>query len=164
MNHFDTVQLAALLAAAGVGLVLLARSRVPLLAGFAVIAVADVLLARGGEGAPVKLIAAAAVAVVAGAGAAALLARRPALVIPLLLAAAPFRLPLNFEPHHRFLVEVADTGQLGRLLLLYAVLGVSVLELSWRAARTNEVTRIPNALALPATAFLALACASLLWS
>jgi len=165
MNHFDTVQLAALLAAAGAGLVLLARSRVPLLAGFAATALAAAVLARGGEGAPSAGIVAAGAAGIVGAGAAALLlSRRPALVIPLVLAAAPFRLPLSFDPDHRFLVAVAESGQLGRLLPLYAVLAVAVLELAWRVLRTNEVLPVPRALAVPATALVGLASVSLLWS
>jgi len=166
MNHFDTAQLAALLAAVGVALVLLARARLPLLGGFAILAVAEVVLVRSGDGGGVSaaLIAAAAAAALVGIAAAVLLAQRPELVIPLAVAAAPFRLPLNFDPDHRFLVAVADPGQLGRLLPLYAVLGVAVLELCWRTARTRRVKPIPYMLAIPATVFLALTCVSLLWS
>jgi putative inorganic carbon (HCO3(-)) transporter len=165
VNPFGTVQLAALLAAGGAGFVLLARSRVPLLTGFAAIALAETVLARSRDGAPSPtVVAGGAAALLVGVGAALLLARRPALVIPLLLAAAPFRLPLNFDPDHRFLVAVAEAGQLGRLLPLYGMLGVAVLELSLRALRSKEVLPIPRALAFPSTAFVALACLSLAWS
>jgi O-antigen ligase len=165
VNPLGTVQLAALVAAGGAGLVLLARSRLPLLFGFALIAAAEVVLARSREGAPsAALVGAGAVGLVVAFGAALLLSRRPALVIPLLVGAAPFRLPLSFDPHHRFFIEVAESGQLGRLLPLYAVLAVAVLELTLRTLRTNEVLPVPRALAIPATVFVSLACLSLLWS
>ena len=165
VNDLGLVQLAALLGAAGAGSALLARSRLPLLAGFAAVAASLAVLGRSSGGAPsTGLVAAGAAGLVVAFAAALLLSRRPALVIPLLLAAAPFRLPLDFDPDHRFLVAIAETGQLGRLVPLYAVLGLAALELSWRTARRAEVLPIPRVLAVPASAFVALACLSLLWS
>ena len=74
MNPLGTVQLAALLAAGGAGLVLLARSRLPLLSGFAAIAAAEAVLARSREGAPsASLVGAGAAALVVAFGAALLL-------------------------------------------------------------------------------------------
>ena len=166
MDHLDTAQVGAVVAAIGVSVALLARARVSLLVGFALTALGEALLGRGASGfdLSLKLVGATVVAVGLAIGAAFLLARRPALVLPLLVAAAPFRLPINVDTHHRFLVSIAAHGQLGRLLPLYAVLVVSVLELSWRAARSRTVAEIPRPLAIPAAAFLVLCSISLLWS
>ena len=49
--------------------------------------------------------------------------RWPTLVTPLVAIAAPFRPPLSFGSEHRYYVGVASSGQLGRLLPLYGVLG-----------------------------------------
>jgi len=166
MDHFDTAQAGAVLAAVGVSLALLAGARVSLLAGFALTAVGEALLARAGGGLALspKVVGAGALALAVAVGATVVLARRPTLVLPLLVAAAPFRLPLSIDTHHRFLVAVAERGQLGRLLPLYGVLAVAALELCWRTARRPAVTQIPRSLAVPAAAFLALSCLSLLWS
>src|SRR5215211_4387683 len=166
MDHFDTAQAGAVLAAVGVSLALLAGARVSLLAGFALAAVGEALLARAGGGLALspKVVGAGALALAVAVGATVVLARRPTLVLPLLVAAAPFRLPLSIDTHHRFLVAVAERGQLGRLLPLYGVLAVAALELCWRTARRPAATQIPRSLAVPAAAFLALSCLSLLWS
>src|ERR671925_392341 len=71
-------------------------------------------------------------------GAAVLLARRPALVPVVVLIAAPFRPPLDFDSSNRFLVSIADDGRLGRLLPLYFVLAAAAAALAWRAARGLE--------------------------
>jgi putative inorganic carbon (hco3(-)) transporter len=156
---------AALLGALGAVLVLLAPRRGLLLAGLAALAAAEVLLARdGGLSLSTKAVGAGVVALVVLGAAAALLRRARWLVLPLLLVAAPFRLPLDFGREHRFYVAIAHGGQLGRLLPLYAVLGVAALALVWDAATGRTVVPIPRELAVPAAAFLAFASLSVLWS
>jgi hypothetical protein len=156
---------AALLGALGAVLVLLAPRRGSLLVGLAALAAAEVLLARhGGLSLSAKAVGAGVVALVVLGAAAALLRRARWLVLPLLLVAAPFRLPLDFGREHRFYVAIAHGGQLGRLLPLYAVLGVAALALVWDAATGRPVVPIPRELAVPAAAFLAFASLSLLWT
>jgi O-antigen ligase len=156
---------AALLGALGAVLVLLARRRELLLAGFAALAAAELLLARdGGLSLSAKVVAAGVVALVVLGAAAGFLRRARWLVLPLLLVAAPFRLPLDFGREHQFYVAIAHGGQLGRLLPLYAVLGVAIIALVWDAAVGREVVAVRREIALPAAAFLAFASLSLLWS
>ena len=69
---------------------------------------------------------------------AAILVRWPVLVTPLVAVAAPFRPPLSFGSEHRYYVGVASSGQLGRLLPLYAVLGAAALALAWQALRGSR--------------------------
>jgi hypothetical protein len=88
--------------------------------------------------------------------------RRPALVPPLTLAAAPFRLPLHFGGGH--VVSIARGGALGRLLPLYLVLGAAALALCWRLVRNGPMRPPPRVIAWPVAAFLAYASLSLLWS
>jgi putative inorganic carbon (hco3(-)) transporter len=156
---------AALVGALGAALVLLAGRRELLLAGFAALAVAEALLARnGGLSLSAGLVAVGVAALVVLGAAAALLRRARWLVLPLLLVAAPFRLPLDFGREHRFYVAIAHGGQLGRLLPLYAVLGVAALALAWDVAAGAPVRELPREIAVPAAAFLAFASLSLLWS
>jgi O-Antigen ligase len=156
---------AALLGALGAVLVLVGSRRELLLAGFAALAAAELLLARdGGLSLSVGVVAAGLVALVVLGGAAVLLGRARWLILPLLVVAAPFRLPLDFGREHRFYVAIAHGGQLGRLLPLYAVLGVAALLLVWDAVVARHVVALPRELAVPAAAFLAFASLSLLWS
>jgi hypothetical protein len=156
---------AALLGALGAALVLLAPRRALLVAGFAALAAAELLLARhGGLSLSAKTIGAGVVALAVLVAAAALLRRARWLVLPLLLVTAPFRLPLDFGREHRFYVAIAHGGQLGRLLPLYAVLGVAALALVWDAVARRELPPLPPTIAVPAGAFLALASLSLLWT
>ena len=170
MEHADTAQLAAVGGALGAVLVLLARGRFTLLAGFAVLALAEAGLTLSlGLGSLDRLSSAAGAAagaagLLALAGAAVVLARRPALVPVAVLLAAPFRPPVEFDTASRFLVSVADDGRLGRLLPLYFVLLAAVLALGWRALRGRPVRALPNTVALPAAAFFAFAFLSLLWA
>ena len=97
-------------------------------------------------------------------GLAGLFVRYPALVLPFALAAAPFRLPLDFDPTHRFFVAVAGSGELGRLLPLYTVLAAAVVALLLRCMREPAVSALPPELSLPAAAFLGFASVSALWS
>ncbi len=170
MEHADTAQLAAVGGALGSVLVLLARGRVTLLAGLLVLAVAEAGLALSlGDASLDKLTSAAgAAAAVTGllllGGGAALLAWRPAWVPVVVLAAAPFRPPLDFSSSNRFLVSIAEDGRLGRLLPLYFVLVAAAGALGWRALRGRPVRTLPTVIAAPAAAFFALAFLSLLWA
>jgi O-antigen ligase len=159
------LQLASLLAAAGTVLVLVAGRRELLLAGFAALGVAELLLASdGGLSLSAGLVLAGIAALLVFTAVAGLLRRARWLVLPLLLVAAPFRLPLDFGREHRFYVAIAHGGQLGRLLPLYAVLAVCALALIWDTLRGDEITTIPREIAIPASAFIAFASVSLLWS
>ncbi|MDQ2981540.1 MAG: O-antigen ligase family protein, partial [Actinomycetota bacterium] len=75
-----------------------------------------------------------------------------------------FRPPLSFGSEHRYYVGVASSGQLGRLLPLYGVLGAAALALAWHALRRRELRALPMLIALPAVAFFAVAALSLLWT
>src|SRR3954452_2995961 len=168
MADLGSAQLGAIVGAAGAVLVLTAGRRAPLVAGFVLLAVAEVALV-GSSAVPGRLLSptlvvlgVAALAVVAAVAAA--LGRRPGLVILLVLIAAPFRLPLDFGREHRFFVAIAEAGQLGRLLPLYAVLAAATALLLWQTVRTGVVRPLPHLLAWPAAAFIGLAALSLLWS
>jgi hypothetical protein len=170
VEHADTAQLAAVGGAIGSVLVLLARGRLPLLAGLVVLAAAQAGLALSlGDASLDKLTsaagaAAAVVGLLALGGAAGLLAWRPAWVPVAVLAAAPFRPPLDFSSSNRFLVSIAEDGRLGRLLPLYFVLAAAVAALGWRALRGRPVRGLPYVIALPAAAFFAFAFLSLVWA
>ena len=135
----DAAQLAALIGALGAALVLLAAGRVPLIAGFALLAGAEVALVLDLSGHTSRvspaLAALGVVSLVPMAVAAFVLVRYPFLVTPVVVAVAPFRPPLSFGSEHRFYVAAADPGELGRLLPLYVVLGAAALALAWRALR-----------------------------
>ncbi|HEV2711553.1 MAG TPA: O-antigen ligase family protein [Gaiellaceae bacterium] len=163
MGEAGLTELAGVVGAAGAALVLLAGRRAVLVAGFAAIATAEVLLADPGRISP-TLAAAGAAGIVALAAAGAVFVRYPALVVPALLIAAPFRLPFDFDRDYRFLFSLAEGGKLGRLVPLYAVLAAAVAACLWRALRGVEVAPIARLPALPAAAFFALASLSLLWS
>jgi hypothetical protein len=170
MEHADTAQLAAVAGALGSILVLLARGRFVLLAGLVVLAAAEAGLASAlGTGSLDKLTsgagaAAGAFGVLLVCVAAAVLVRWPALVPLVVLIAAPFRPPLEYDSSNRFLVAVAQGGQLGRLLPLYFVLAAAVLALAWRALRGDEIRPLPSVIAWPAAAFFAFAFVSLMWA
>jgi hypothetical protein len=157
--------LAAVLGAIGAAAVLTAGRRLTLLGGFAVVAAAEVVLAHaGGLHLSAKLLGAAIVGVVILAGLAALLLQAFWLVTPLVLLAAPFRLPLDFGSSHRFYVAIAHGGQLGRLLPLYVVLAVAALATAWNAIRGGPIRPIRRDIAWPSAAFLAFASLSMMWS
>ena len=179
MEHADTAQLAALGGALGAVLVLLAGSddrragggaRFLLLAGLALLAATELVLAWALEnGVPAGLGGATALAAlgagaVAVAGGAAVLVRWPGLVPVAVLVTAPLRPPLSFDSSSTFLVQIADDGRLGRLLPLYFVLAAAAVALGWRALRGGEVRPLPRPVALPAAAFFAFACCSLIWA
>src|SRR5918997_5183405 len=156
-------ELAGVVGAAGVVLALLAGRRATLLGGFGLIALAEVLLADPGRVSP-ALAAAALAGVVVLAAAAAVFVRYPALVVPALLLAAPFRLPFDFDREHRFLFALAEGGRLGRLVPLYVVLAAAVAATLWRVTRGLGVAPVTRLLAVPAAAFFGIASLSLLWS
>jgi len=170
MEHADTAQLAAVGGALGSVLVLLARGRLPLLAGLVLLAAAELGFAWALGGGPLDRLngasgaGAVALGLVAVGAAAALLAQRPALVPMAVLVAAPLRPPLSFDSSSALLVQIADDGRLGRLLPLYFVLAAAACALGWRALRGKELRPVPRQVALPAAAFFAFACCSLLWA
>ena len=161
--------LAALAGALGAAGVLLARERLVALGGLAVLAVAEGALVLGGGSldsltSPTAL-AGGALGLAALGAAAAVLVRRPAWTALAVLAAAPFRLPISFDPGGGgFPVAIAQDGQLGRLLPLYFVLGAAIVALAWRLLRGERPRTLPRAVAFPAAAFLAVCCLSLLWA
>ena len=161
MAHGDAAQLAAVLGAVGVPLMLALRGRVALLGGLGVVAVAEALLAYALVPAedlsrlwagPLHVLAllfgiAALVAL------AVLFVRRPAFAPIALLAVAPFRVPLELGGQRAFL-----------LLPLYAVLAAAVLALVWRTVHGEERAPLPLVLAVPITLFVGVTAVSLLWS
>jgi O-antigen ligase len=159
MPHEDLAQVAALLGGAGSVLVLLLRHRFPLLAGFAVLAAAEALLAvaliPGSDlerlQRPLVLagVIAGALAVVVLAG---VLVRWPAFTPVALLLAAPFRIPIDLGSQHAFL-----------LVPLYAVLASATLAFCWRTA-TARPRPLTLWLAAPVAAFIAFSGLSLVWS
>jgi O-Antigen ligase len=163
MGEAGLSELAGVVGAAGVALALVGGRRVTFLGGFALIALAEVLLADPGLVSP-ALAAAAMAGLVVLAAAATVFIRYPSLVVPALLLAAPFRLPFDFDREHRFLFALAEGGRLGRLVPLYVVLAAAVAATLWRVARGVEVRAAPRLVAVPAAAFFGIASLSLLWS
>src|SRR5918999_1196894 len=169
MDWADAAQPAAIVGALGAVACLVGRSRTPILAGLALLAAAEaglVLSLVGGvpDGVGATAVTLGVVGLVPLGALTWLLVDRPALVTPLVLAAAPFRLPLDFDPDNRYFVAVAEAGQLGRLLPLYLVLAAAGLALVVALVRGAEPAPLPPLLAWPAAAFLAFASLSLLWS
>ncbi len=160
MTHDDLAQIAALLGAGGVALVLLLPRRLTLIGGIALLATAEALfgvalaentmrrLSEKPAAIGLAVVGVAAVVVLAYA-----FTRVPAAVPVALLAVAPFRIP----------VEVADDKAF-LLLPLYVVLGAATLAALVSAWRTPRLPEIPMFVALPVTAFVALTSVSLLWT
>jgi O-Antigen ligase len=171
MDDTFMAQGAAALGAVGAVLLLTGRTRLFLLLGFALLGCSQAgLLAASGDGGglPTALEPAVIAAGVAGvavvAALAALLVVRESLILPLVLLAAPFRLPLDIDRGHDFFVAVADSGELGRLLPLYVVLAAAILATVVRLLREQEPAQLPTWLSVPAATFLAFAALSLLWT
>ena len=159
MPHEQLAEIAAVAGGLGAAAVLLARSRLPLVAGFALLAVAEggLLAARVPREDLDRLtsplaLAALAAALVVGVALAAAFVRRPDVVPVAVLVAAPFRLPVDLGAQHAFL-----------LLPLYGVLAAAVLALLYRATQSN-VPEIRPRLAIAAAAFVGLSALSLSWS
>jgi hypothetical protein len=176
VDHPDLANIACLIAAAGVGLLIAGRGRAMVVGGLLLIGlgggglvgsapdVASLDALTSGAGA-----AAAALGLAAVVGAAALLVRRPAWLPIAILVAAPLRPPLTLGDGGGFPIALAEDGELGRLLLLYFVLAAGALALAWRALSAREqgtlpVRALPPTVAWPAAALLAFACVSLLWA
>jgi len=161
MAHEGLAQLAAVLGAVGAALVLLPlRGRAALFGGFALLAVAEGALAvvlvpqhdLERLSSPVAL-AGLTFGIALVAGLAVLLAFRPALVPLAVLAAAPFRIPVDLGTQRAFL-----------LLPLYAVLAAAALALLAQALRGPVREGLPRPVALACAAPLALLAVSLLWA
>ena len=163
----EGAELAAVAGGLGAACVVLAFERWLLLAGFVLLGAAEaglVLSTSGGDGLSAALVALGAAGLVPLAIGAMLFLRWPHAMLPTILAAAPFRPPLEFDSANRFYVGVAQEGELGRLLPLYGVLGAATLALAWRALRGAPVPRLPRIVTIPGAAFFLLAGASLTWS
>lgn len=170
MEHADTAHIAAVAGAVGAVLILLARGRWPLLLGLIVLVAAEAGLASSLGTGPLSELGGGAAAAAGVVGlivlcvAAAVLVRWPAFAPIAVLAAAPFRPPLDFSSSNQFLVSIADDGRLGRLLPLYFVLAAAALALAWRALKGTGGKPLPKSLAYPAAAFFAFAFLSILWA
>jgi hypothetical protein len=160
MERVELAQAAALAGAVAAPLVLVAWTRLLLVAGLLLMAAAEAGLAFALV--PNQLSAATASAarigaLVAGAlalaGAAAVFVRFPVAVPAALLAAAAVRVPLTVAGEEAFL-----------LVPFYGVLAAAALALLYRLARGEVPRRVPLVLAVPAGAYVALAGISLLWS
>src|SRR5262245_32130742 len=143
MSGSDTAHAAAIVSAVGAPLILLGGKRSVFLSGLVLVAVAEAGLGYSRSTGSSKFhdvlapgpLAGLALGLLVLAGAAALLVRWPGVVPAVVLAAAPFRLPLTFNREHRFLVGVAEQGQLGRLIPLYGVLAAATLAYAYRVVR-----------------------------
>ena len=171
MDEAGLAELAGIVGAGGASLAILAGRRSTLLGGFALLALAETLLAVSMSGTDAldkflttAVLAAAVAGAILVAAAAAIFVRFPLLTIPALVMAAPFRLPLDFDRDHRFFFAVAEGGKLGRLIPLYAVLTASAAAFLYRALRRNEILTPARLIAVPTAVFLAFASISLLWS
>ncbi len=171
MEEAGLAELAGVVGAGGAAVAILAGRRSTLIAGLALIVLAEAMLAVAMAGRDVldKVLsptgmAAAVGAAVLVAAAAAVFVRWPWLTIPALVVAAPFRLPFDFDRDHRFFFAIAEGGRLGRLIPLYAVLTAAGAAFAYRAVRRNELPTPSRLIAVPAAAFLAFASVSLLWT
>lgn len=162
----------AILGALAAALVLLARSRAPLLAGLALLAggAVGIVLAFRPDASLSSIptsaaaIAGIALAALGLAAAAAVLVRFPGLVILLLAATAPLRPPLDPDPGSSVLLSLQPAGMVGYHLPFYAVLAAATCALVWRVIRVAEVRALPLGLAIPAAALMGLTAISLIWS
>jgi putative inorganic carbon (hco3(-)) transporter len=159
MPHGDLAQVAAVIGAIGSLLVLLPRTRGPLLGGFAVLAAAELMLAialvpRSDLDRLHRPVGLASLVVVALAGIAlaAAFVRWPPLAPIALLLAAPFRVSIDLGSQHAFL-----------LIPLYGVLAAAALAFCWRLV-TAQPRPVTPWLAYPVAAFIALSGLSLVWS
>lgn len=172
MSDAEIAQIAAVLAGGGGALFLAGRGRLMVLAGLILLGAAQVGLV-GSIANLDRLVSPAGGALAAAgllvmAGAAVVFVRRPAWVPLAVLVAAPFRPPIAVDTSGGISVSLAENGELGRLLPLYFVLAVAGLAFLWRALRAEDapgaVRALPTVIALPAAAFVGMACLSLLWA
>ena len=161
MEHAQLAEIAALLGALGAVGVLVTRGGIFPLIGFLLLGTAtagigwslvgddDIELLLGDPAGIALLV----VGVVAAVAIAVPLARYPAVVPVALLAAAPFRVPVQLGEEEAFL-----------LLPLYLVITAAVLALAFRILRGERPSPPPFVLALPLAAFVTLAATSFLWT
>ena len=171
MDHDLLAQLGAAVGVLGSVLLLVARSRSAFLAGLVLLAFAGLGLAtslapdsavdRATSPAAIAAGTLGAVVLVLGA---LIFVQWPAALIPVAVAVAPFRPPVDFGEGHRFLVAFATDGRIGRLLPLYALLAAAALATAIRVVREGRVEALPSELAYPAALFTGLVGISLLWS
>jgi hypothetical protein len=161
VEHSDAAQVAALVGALGVALVLLGRGRVLPLAGIGLLGVATLLLGRslvGDDDIELLLTRPAGLALIAAGLAAAILIAVPLVRFPeatplALLAVAPFRIPVELGDEEAFL-----------LLPLYLVLVGSALAFAYRMLRRDPAPPVPRLLGLPLAALVCFAAVSYLWT
>ena len=157
----DAAQIAALVGALGAVLALLPRDRFLPVVGLALLGVGTAGLARFligdddlelllTEREGIVLVGVGVVAVLLGAIP---LVRYPEIVPVVLLAVAPFRIPVELGEEEAFL-----------LLPLYLVLAASGLALAYRTFRGDRPTPPPFLLALPLAALVAFSATSYLWT
>jgi O-antigen ligase len=176
MDHPDLANLASLIAAAGIVLLLAGRGRAMVVGGLALIGLGGAGLVHSASGigrldalASGPGVVAAVLGLAVLGAAAAVLVRKPAWLPLALVFAAPLRPPLTLADGGGFPIQLAENGELGRLLLLYFVLAAAAVALAWRAFAASEqgtlpTRALPRSLALPAAALLAFACVSLVWA
>ena len=161
MEHTDLAQIAALAGALGAVLTLITRGRFFVMVGLALLGGSTVALAISLVGIDdLELLVEepqALVALAAGAGlvcvAAVPLVRYPAVTPVVLLAVAPFRVPVELGNEEAFL-----------LVPLYAVLASAVIALAVRMLRDEHPPAVPLPLAIPISSFVVFASISLLWT
>jgi len=161
VEHTEAAQIAALVGALGALLVLIPRGRLFLLAGLALLGLATTGIGRSlvgdddirllfTEPTGLALVGTGSAAAILGA---VLLVRYPAAVPVVLLAAAPFRIPVRLGQEDAFL-----------LLPLYLVVAAAALALAYRVVRGEHPPAPPFLLALPLAAFVTFSAASFLWT
>jgi hypothetical protein len=161
VDHTEFAQAAALVGAVGAILALVPRGRVLPLAGLALLALATAGIARSlvgdddlrvlfSEPEGLALVSAGALVAILGAFP---LARYPYAVPVVLLAAAPFRIPVRLGHEDAFL-----------LVPLYLAVASAALALGYRMIRGERPPPPPFLLALPIAALVTFAAASFLWT
>jgi O-Antigen ligase len=161
VEHTDAAQIAALVGALGAVLVLVPRGRLFAVAGLALLGAATVALGVSLVGTDDVRLLVREPAGLAALGAGALgvclcavpLVRYPTVTPLVLLAAAPFRLPVRLGDEDAFL-----------LIPFYVVLAATVVALAVRMWRGEHPPAPPFLLALPIAAFVTFASTSFLWT
>jgi hypothetical protein len=160
MEHQDLAQAAAVLGAFGSPLLILARERVSLLVGLALVLAAEIGLTialvpdapRLVLHSPLRL-GAAAVAGLAVLLLAAAFVRRPGAATIVILAAAPFRISMSL-----------GNAEASLLVPLYVALAAAAVALAYRVLRGLRLPAVPLLVAVPASGLIGLAGVSLLWT
>ena len=161
MEYTNLAQIAALGGALGAVLVLIPRGRFFVIVGLGLLGAATGALAISLVGTDdlellveePKALAALAVGVAVVSLGAIPLVRYPAVTPVVLLAVAPFRVPVELGEEEAFL-----------LIPLYVVLAATVIALAVRMLRGEHPPAVPFQLALPISAFVTFASISFLWT